>query len=84
MSDPIEPTRNDPTPERRTGDSRFLPVVVAFVLALIIVLIGAVALIRAKRDKALPGQHNPTPTSPRLPGQPNRIRLEEDPTPTIR
>jgi hypothetical protein len=40
--DKIEPTRNDPTPEARTGDSRFLPVVILAAIALIVLLIAGI------------------------------------------
>jgi len=52
----IEPTRNDPTPEARKGDSRFLPVVILAAIALIVLLIGAVVLIKGKGHKIVPEQ----------------------------
>jgi len=60
MTEPIEPTRNDPTPEERVGDSRFLPVVVAAGVALLIILIAAVVLIGGKGDKLAPEKTRPT------------------------
>jgi hypothetical protein len=62
MTDPIEPTRNDPTPEERVGDSKFLPVVIAAGVALILILIAAVVLIGGKGDKIVP-QDKSHPTS---------------------
>ena len=62
MTEPIEPTRNDPTPEERVGDSRFLPVIIAAGVALLIILIAAVVLIRGKGDKIAP-QDNTRPIS---------------------
>lgn len=57
----IEPTRNDPTPELRKGDSRFLPVVILAGIALIVLLIAGVLLIRTKGHKIVPaGQDHPT------------------------
>jgi hypothetical protein len=57
----IEPTRNDPTPERRKGDSRFLPVVVLAGIALIVLLIAGILVIRSKGHKIVPaGQNQPT------------------------
>ncbi|HTH53378.1 MAG TPA: hypothetical protein VL495_05475 [Edaphobacter sp.] len=59
MSDPIDPTRNDPTPQRRKGDSRFLPVVIIAAIALILILIASVALIGGKGKRLIPhGQDN--------------------------
>jgi hypothetical protein len=59
----IQPTRNDPTPEERKGDSRFLPVVILAAIALIILLIGAVVLIRGKGHKIVPQSQDNHPTS---------------------
>jgi hypothetical protein len=57
----IEPTRNDPTPERRTGDSRFLPVVILAGIALIVLLLAGILVIKGKGSKAVPsGQDHPT------------------------
>lgn len=59
----IQPTRNDPTPEDRKGDSRFLPVVILAAIALIIILIGAVVLIRGKGHKIVPQSQDNHPSS---------------------
>jgi len=59
----IQPTRNDPTPEERKGDSRFLPVVILAAIALIIILIGAVVLIRGKGHKIVPQTQDNHPSS---------------------
>lgn len=57
----IEPTRNDPTPEARTGDSRFLPVVILAAIALIVLLIAGIVLLKGKGPKMVPHvQDNPT------------------------
>jgi cell division protein FtsN len=58
----IEPTRNDPTPDGRRGDSRFLPVVIVAAVTLIVLLIAAVVLIRGKGHKMIP-QDQDRPTS---------------------
>ena len=50
----IQPTRNDPTPEERKGDSRFLPVVIVAAIALIVILIASIVLIRGKGHKIVP------------------------------
>lgn len=59
----IEPTRNDPTPEQRKGDSRFLPVVILAAVVLIVLLIGAVVLIKGKGHKIVPPEQPNRPTS---------------------
>lgn len=59
----IEPTRNDPTPEARTGDSRFLPVVILAAIALIVILVGAIVLVKGKGHKMVPQQQDNRPTS---------------------
>lgn len=59
----IQPSRNDPTPEARKGDSRFLPVVILAAIALIILLIGAVVLIRGKGHKIVPQSQDNQPSS---------------------
>jgi hypothetical protein len=59
----IQPTRNDPTPEERKGDSRFLPVVILAAIALIIILIGALVLIRGKGHEIVPQPQDNHPTS---------------------
>lgn len=58
MDERIEPTRNDPTPGARTGDSRFLPVVVIAAIALILILTAAILLIKGRGHKIVP--HNQT------------------------
>jgi hypothetical protein len=59
----IQPTLNDPTPEGRKGDSRFLPVVILAAIALILILIGAVVLIRGKGHKIVPQTQDSHPSS---------------------
>lgn len=59
----IVSTRNDPTPEARKGDSRFLPVVILSLIALIVILAIAVVLVRDKGHKIIPTE------------QPNRSSL---------
>lgn len=50
----IAATRNDPNPAARKGDSRFLPVVILSLIALLIILAAAVVLIRGKGHKIVP------------------------------
>jgi len=63
MTEPIEPTRNDPTPEERVGDSKFLPVIVAAGVALIVILIAAVVLIGSKGKHLVPQDKTAPSTS---------------------
>jgi hypothetical protein len=53
---PIEPTRNDPTPERRVGDARFLPVVIAAGVAIVVILIAAVLILHGKNKEVVPAK----------------------------
>jgi hypothetical protein len=69
MSQPI-PSNNDPTPERRESDSSFLPVVVAFVVAILVVLVGAIIFIKTRQTKAIPNPKESHPTSERMPASP--------------
>jgi hypothetical protein len=59
----IERSRNDPTPHRRTGDARFLPVVIVSGIALILILIAAVVIINQRGKKMVPQDNTPHPTS---------------------
>jgi hypothetical protein len=72
MTDPIESTNNDPTPEERVGDSRFLPVVVAAGVALIVILIAALVLVGGKGKHLVPKDKTPHPTSQVVYPQPIR------------
>jgi|UPI00047C7879 hypothetical protein len=59
----IEPGGNDPTPEERRGDSRFLPVVILAGIALILLLIAGVVLVKGKGRKMVPQAPDNHPTS---------------------
>jgi len=61
--DRIEPTRNDPTPQRRKGDSRFLPVVIIAAIVLVIILIASIVLIGGKGNKMVPNEQDSHPKS---------------------
>jgi hypothetical protein len=80
MSEP-QPSRSDPTPEERKGDSSFLPVVIAAGIALIIILLAAVVFIKARQTKVIPTPHDAHPTSQiqrtplPLPVQPSSVTL---------
>jgi cell division protein FtsN len=62
MSEP-QPSRNDPTPEERKGDSRFLPVVIAAAIAVIVILVAALIFLKARQTHAIPNVNDTHPTS---------------------
>ena len=66
MSEPL-PSNSDPTPEKRKGDSSFLPVVVMFAIAIVVILIGAIVFIKARQNKAVPNPSESHPTSQIMP-----------------
>ncbi|MDE1177765.1 MAG: hypothetical protein PW789_14370 [Edaphobacter sp.] len=59
MTEPIESTRNDPTPEERVGDSKFLPVIVAAGVALIVILLAAVIFVKSRGKEIVPDKTTP-------------------------
>ena len=61
------PTRSDPTPEERTGDSSIKPVVIGFIVTIAIILVAAVVFIRARQTKAIPKAPDAHPTSQVMP-----------------
>jgi heme/copper-type cytochrome/quinol oxidase subunit 2 len=63
MSDKPQPSNNDPTPEERTSDSAFMPVVIGFVVSIVVILIVAIFVIKARQNKIVPGRNDPHPTS---------------------
>ena len=63
QEDKIESTRNDPTPQARVGDSRFLPVVILAAIALIVLLIAGIVLVKGKGAKMVPHEQDNHPTS---------------------
>jgi hypothetical protein len=58
-----ERSRNDPTPEARSGDSSFLPVVIVSCVVILLILIGAIVFIRSRKEKAVPPHSAPHTTS---------------------
>jgi hypothetical protein len=58
-----KPTTGDPTPERRVGDSSIKPVVIAFVVTILIILVAAIIFIKARQTKAIPKANDTHPTS---------------------
>jgi hypothetical protein len=62
MSQPIR-SNNDPTPEARKSDSSFLPVVIAFAVSILVILVIAIIFIKSRQTKAIPNPHESHPTS---------------------
>lgn len=58
-------SNNDPTPEARTGDSAFLPVIVAVGITVLVILIAAVVFLKVRHTEAIPKPKSP-PTTSRL------------------
>jgi cell division protein FtsN len=61
MSD-AKPTRSDPTPEKRKGDSNIQPVVITFIVTILVILVAALIFIRIHQSKIVP-KANDTPVS---------------------
>jgi len=57
------PSNNDPTPERRKGDSSFLPVVIISGIVIVLTLIVAVLVIKGRQHNIVPAKPNTAPTS---------------------
>jgi hypothetical protein len=62
MSEP-QPSNSDPTPEERTGDSSFLPVVIGAAIAIIVILVAALVFLKVRENKAIPTTTDKHPTS---------------------
>ena len=58
-----KPTTSNPTPEQRVGDSSIKPVVIAFVVTILIILVAAIIFIKARQTKVIPKTHDARPTS---------------------
>jgi hypothetical protein len=58
-----KPTLSNPTPEQRVGDSSIKPVVIAFVVTILIILVAALIFIKARQTKIIPKTHDARPTS---------------------
>jgi hypothetical protein len=60
-----KPTRSDPTPEERKGDSSFLPVVIAAGIAIIVILVAALIFLKVRQTQVIPKASDPQthPTS---------------------
>jgi hypothetical protein len=58
-----QPTRSDPTPGERTGDSSIKPVVIAFAVTILILLVVAIIFIKARQSKVVPKANDSRPTS---------------------
>jgi hypothetical protein len=62
-----QPSRSDPTPEERTGDSSIKPVVIAFFITILVILVAAIIFMRARQNKAIPTPHDSHPTTMSVP-----------------
>jgi hypothetical protein len=73
-----KPTTSNPTPEQRVGDSSIKPVVIAFLVTILIILIAAIIFIKARQTKVVPKatdpRHPTTQTTP-SPQTPVPLRL---------
>jgi Na+-transporting methylmalonyl-CoA/oxaloacetate decarboxylase gamma subunit len=58
-----KPSPSDPTPQRRIGDVSIRPVVVAFVVTVLVILVAAIILIKARQTKVVPKATDPHPTT---------------------
>jgi Na+-transporting methylmalonyl-CoA/oxaloacetate decarboxylase gamma subunit len=58
-----EPTPSNPTPEQRVGDSSIKPVVIAFLVTILIILVAALIFIKAQQTKVVPKATDPHPTT---------------------
>jgi hypothetical protein len=58
-----KPTTSNPTPEQRVGDSSIKPVVIAFLVTILIILIAALVFIKARQTKVIPKTNDARPTS---------------------
>jgi nucleoside recognition membrane protein YjiH len=58
-----KPTTSNPTPEQRVGDSSIKPVVIAFLVTILIILVAALIFIKARQTKVIPKTHDAHPTS---------------------
>ena len=58
-----KPTTSNPTPEQRVGDSSIKPVVIAFLVTILIILVAAIIFIKARQTKVIPKTHDARPTS---------------------
>lgn len=59
MDDTPLRSRNDPTPEKRKGDSAFLPVVIAAAVVLLVLFAVFLIFIRGRREKIVPARASP-------------------------
>ena len=62
MTDP-RTSATDSIPIERVGDSSIKPVVIAFAVTIVILLVAGVLFIKARQAKAIPAPHDAHPTS---------------------
>jgi hypothetical protein len=71
------PTTSDPTPEQRVGDSSIKPVVIAFLVTILIILVAPLIFIKARQTKTVlkaTDPHSTTQTTPHT-QPPTHLRL---------
>jgi hypothetical protein len=69
MSQP-QSSNSDPTPEERKSDSSFLPVVIAFAVAILVIIVAAIIFIKIRQTKVIPNPKERHPTSQIMPASP--------------
>jgi hypothetical protein len=72
-----KPTPSNPTPEQRVGDSSIKPVVIAFLITILIILVAAIIFIKARQTKVVPKANDAHPTTQITPHtlRPVQLRL---------
>jgi hypothetical protein len=70
-----KPTASNPTPEQRVGDSSIKPVVIAFIVTILIILVAAIIFIKARQTKVVPKATDPHPTTQTTPSPQTPVPL---------
>jgi hypothetical protein len=58
-----KPSPSDPTPQRRVGDVDMRPVIIAFFVTVLIILVAAIILLKTRQTKIIPKATDPHPTT---------------------
>jgi hypothetical protein len=61
------PSPSDPTPQRRIGDAPMKPVIIAAIVTILIILVGAIILIKTRQTKVVPKATAPHRTTQMTP-----------------
>jgi hypothetical protein len=70
-----KPTASNPTPEQRVGDSSIKPVVIAFLVTILIILVAAIIFIKTRQTKVVPKATGPQSTTQLTPHPQTRTQL---------